>query len=80
MNFAVRLAILGDETVESAVVTEWLVQEGETIEKGDELVEMFTDKAAFSVDSPRAGVVHKICVDDGDEVNVKDIICVIDTD
>jgi pyruvate/2-oxoglutarate dehydrogenase complex dihydrolipoamide acyltransferase (E2) component len=49
-----------NENSDEATVTAWFRKEGERVRKGDALVEMTTDKAAFEVESPRTGVVRRI--------------------
>jgi pyruvate/2-oxoglutarate dehydrogenase complex dihydrolipoamide acyltransferase (E2) component len=75
----VKLPSLGEDTTEEATVSYWLVEEDEALKKGDDLIEMTTDKAAFSVPSPVSGVLQEKLVDEGDEVSVGDVICIIDT-
>ena len=46
--------------VEEATVTAWFKREGDTVRKGEPLVEITTDKAAIELEAPRGGVVRKI--------------------
>jgi pyruvate/2-oxoglutarate dehydrogenase complex dihydrolipoamide acyltransferase (E2) component len=48
------------ENTDEVTITAWLKKEGDTIGKGEKLVEMTTDKAVFEVESPCSGVVRKI--------------------
>ncbi len=48
------------ENTDEVTITGWIRKEGDTIGKGDPLVEMTTDKAVFEVESPSAGMVRKI--------------------
>jgi 2-oxoglutarate dehydrogenase E2 component (dihydrolipoamide succinyltransferase) len=48
------------ENTDEVTLTAWFKKEGESIGKGEPLVEMTTDKAVFEVESPCAGVVRKI--------------------
>ena len=79
MPYDVRLPSLGEDASEEATVSYWLVDEGDLVNEGDDLVEMTTDKAAFSVPSPRTGTVLEKLVDEGDEVSVGDVLCTLDT-
>ncbi len=48
------------ENVEEVTITGWFRKEGQSIQKGEPLVEMTTDKASFELESPRSGIVRKI--------------------
>ncbi|MFH1797813.1 MAG: lipoyl domain-containing protein [Candidatus Omnitrophota bacterium] len=63
---------------ETAVITLWRVGEGGKIEKGDDLVELVTDKAAFDMPAPCSGILVKIVKKQGDEVKKGDIIAVVE--
>ncbi|MCL6479251.1 MAG: biotin/lipoyl-binding protein [Peptococcaceae bacterium] len=73
----VKLPFLA-EGVDRCTVSFWHVSEGDHVEEGDDLVEMETSKAVFNVPSPCAGIVSEIMVDEGDEVKVGDVICLIE--
>jgi pyruvate dehydrogenase E2 component (dihydrolipoamide acetyltransferase) len=48
------------ENDEEQTITEWFKREGESIRKGEPLVEITTSKAACELESPRGGVVRAI--------------------
>ena len=77
MPHEVILPSLGEDASDTATISRWLVAEGATVEEGDDLVEMTTDKAAFNVPSPAAGTVSEISAAEGDDVAVGDILCVL---
>lgn len=62
------------EGVNSAVLTLWHFEEGDTVEEGSDLVEMATDKATFNVPSPKSGVLVKKFFQEGDEVSVGSVL------
>jgi pyruvate dehydrogenase E2 component (dihydrolipoamide acetyltransferase) len=64
-------------TMEQGTVREWLRKEGETVRKGDVVVIIETDKAAFDVESPGDGVLLKIVVPEGTVVPVGATIGVV---
>jgi len=68
------------EGVDEATVSYWKVDEGDRVEEGDDLVEMFTSKAVFSVPSPGSGVVEEILVREGEVVKVGQTICILKED
>ena len=43
-------------------VAKWLKKEGEKVEKGEPLLEVMTEKAAYEVESPAKGVLSRILV------------------
>jgi len=79
MRYEVKLPNLGDDADDSAVVSFWLVNEGDEVRKGDDLVELTTDKAAFTLPSPRRGTLVEKVADEDDEVHVGDVLCVLES-
>ena len=45
------------ESITQVQVAKWLVSDGETVEKDQEIVEIDSDKASFPVTSPEDGVI-----------------------
>ena len=78
----VTLPSLGDDgdAVSSAFVSMWLVGIGATLRAGDDLLEVNTDKAAFVVPCPAAGVLLEQLVREDDEVRVGDPLAVLETE
>ncbi|GHF44378.1 pyruvate dehydrogenase E2 component (dihydrolipoamide acetyltransferase) [Amycolatopsis bartoniae] len=56
----------------SAKVLEWLVAEGDWVERNAPLVELETTKAAVEIPSPQSGRVARLHVADGGELSVGD--------
>jgi len=79
MLLDVPLPELEDETGEEASVSFWFFDEGETVEIGDDLVEVISDMAAFNVPAPENGKIAEILVGEGDTVKTGDILCRIET-
>ncbi len=79
MPFSVKLPPLGEDAPEEAEVSFWYVEAGERIEEGQDMVEMLTDKAAFTVPAPVSGTVQTIMVDEGDKVKVGDVMAIMET-
>jgi pyruvate dehydrogenase E2 component (dihydrolipoamide acetyltransferase) len=48
------------DTMEEGTILQWLKAEGERVERGEELVEIETDKANMTYESDQAGVLHLI--------------------
>lgn len=65
-------------TMEKGTLAKWLVKEGDTVESGDVIAEIETDKATMEVESIDDGTVAKILVEEGtDDVPVGKIIAML---
>ena len=78
MEHRVELPPLGDDAPDEAEVSFWYVAPGDEVEEEGDLVEMVTDKAAFTVPSPVAGTVKEVLVAEEETVAVGQAICVIE--
>jgi len=58
------------EGIEEATVSFWMCEEGDNTNKGDDVIEMLTDKATFNVPAPVSGVLKDVLVKEGDIVKV----------
>ena len=68
---------LGEGLIE-ATVLEWLVAEGEQVERNHPLVEVETTKSAVELPSPQAGKVVKIYGAPGDTIKVGEPLIVFE--
>ncbi len=57
-------------TVESCIILEWKVKEGDTVQVGDVVCEAETDKSTIEVESTAEGTVLKLWYAEGDEAPV----------
>ena len=73
----VKLPELGEE-IEKAIVSFWYFKIGDPVEKDDDLVELATDKATFNVPAGESGCLKEICVKEGSEVKIGDVLAVIE--
>ena len=64
-------------TMEEGTVLEWRVQEGDTIELGQILCEIETDKATMEFESPAAGRLARIVATESEPIAVKELIAVV---
>ncbi|HZY66218.1 MAG: 2-oxoglutarate dehydrogenase complex dihydrolipoyllysine-residue succinyltransferase [Actinomycetota bacterium] len=62
------------ESVSDATVGQWLKQEGDQVSAGDPLVELETDKINFEVEAEEDGVLESIAKNEGDTVEVGEVI------
>lgn len=65
------------QTVEVALIERWHKKEGDTIEKGEVLLEITTDKATLEVESFYSGTIRKALYQEGESVPVNSIIAFI---
>jgi 2-oxoglutarate dehydrogenase E2 component (dihydrolipoamide succinyltransferase) len=68
------------ESVVDARVAKWLKREGETVEAGEPVVELETDKIDVEVPAPKKGVLRSIAHQDGADVKIGDVLGTIDED
>lgn len=66
------------ESITEVEIAQWLVADGDYVEKEDELCEIDSDKATLTINAEESGQI-KLMVQDGDTVAVGDTICSIDT-
>ncbi len=66
------------ESVEEGVITRWLKAVGETVEAGEPLVEVATDKVDTEIPAPCAGVIRELVVDENATVAIGDLLAVIE--
>ena len=78
MLHPVYLPKLGDN-VRVTVVNCWRVAPGDLVKAGDPLMSVQTDKVDADVESPVAGRIVELLVQDGDEAEMGVLICTIDT-
>jgi len=65
-------------TMEEGTLAKWLVKEGDSVESGDVIAEIETDKATMEVEAVDEGVIGKILVTEGTEgVAVNSVIAVL---
>lgn len=76
MSQELKLPELGDG-IQKAVVAVWHYQVGDRIKAGDDVVEVVTDKAAFSVSAERPGKLEQILVAQGQEAAIGQTLAVI---
>ncbi|WP_156854691.1 2-oxoglutarate dehydrogenase complex dihydrolipoyllysine-residue succinyltransferase [Oceanobacillus sp. AG] len=66
------------ESITDGTIAEWLVKEGEKVEKGDPLIELETDKVNVEVNSEFTGVITEILTPEGEDVTVGDVVGKLD--
>jgi pyruvate/2-oxoglutarate dehydrogenase complex dihydrolipoamide acyltransferase (E2) component len=76
MTHEVRMPVLSQSMIQGRVV-EWLLKEGAKVNKGALLVVVESDKATHELEAPQAGILSKILVEAGMEVDVNTPIAII---
>ena len=64
-------------TQETSVIVRWLVQPGESVEQGDPIAEVSTDKVDMEVEAPESGILDGVRYEEGEEVPVTAVIAYI---
>ena len=67
------------ESISEVEIAEWLVEDGDYVEKDQAIAEIDSDKATLELPAEQSGMI-KIVVKDGETVAVGDVVCIIDTD
>jgi pyruvate dehydrogenase E2 component (dihydrolipoamide acetyltransferase)/2-oxoisovalerate dehydrogenase E2 component (dihydrolipoyl transacylase) len=68
-----RLPELGEGVYEAELVS-WLVKVGENVRRGQNLMEVLTDKATMEVPSPFAGTITSLSAEPGNNIKVGDVV------
>jgi pyruvate dehydrogenase E2 component (dihydrolipoamide acetyltransferase) len=76
MSSQVTLPRLG-QGMESGTIVRWLKAEGDSVEKGEVLYELDTEKATQEVEADASGTLLKILAQEGEEIEVGKAIAVI---
>lgn len=66
------------ESVSEVEIASWLVEDGDYVEKDQEIVELDSDKATLAMPAEEAGIIS-ISVEEGEAVEVGQVIGLIDT-
>ncbi|MBD7983316.1 2-oxoglutarate dehydrogenase complex dihydrolipoyllysine-residue succinyltransferase [Sporosarcina sp. Sa2YVA2] len=65
------------ESITEGTIAKWLKQPGESVDKGEFIVELETDKVNVEVISEEAGVIQELLAAEGDTVEVGQVIAVV---
>ncbi|MFL2576895.1 MAG: 2-oxoglutarate dehydrogenase complex dihydrolipoyllysine-residue succinyltransferase [Flavobacteriales bacterium] len=66
------------ESISEVEIAEWLVEDGDYVEKDQAIAEIDSDKATLELPAEQSGKI-KIVVAEGETVAVGDVVCLIDT-
>lgn len=65
------------ESITEGTIARWLKQPGETVERGEFIVELETDKVNVEIISEEAGTVQELLFEEGDTVEVGQVIAIV---
>src|SRR5206468_9000987 len=68
------------ESISEVQIGEWFKNEGDYVERNEELVVIETDKATVELSAPGSGKITKILKKTGDTASVNEVIGYLDTD
>jgi 2-oxoisovalerate dehydrogenase E2 component (dihydrolipoyl transacylase) len=68
------------ESVTEGTISKWLVSPGDTVNKYDPIAEVQTDKVNAEVPSSFTGTIKELIADEGDTLEVGEIICSIEVE
>ena len=67
------------ESITEVEIAEWLVKDGDYVEKDQAIAEVDSDKATLELPAEASGIIT-LKAQEGDTVAVGDVVCIIDTD
>ena len=67
------------ESITEVEIAQWLVQDGDYVEKDQAIAEVDSDKATLELPAEASGVIT-LKAEEGDAVAVGEVVCLIDTD
>lgn len=65
------------ESITEGTISTWFKQVGDTVEKGENVLELETDKVNVEIVSEEAGVISELKAEEGDTVEVGQVIAVV---
>jgi pyruvate/2-oxoglutarate dehydrogenase complex dihydrolipoamide acyltransferase (E2) component len=66
------------ETVDSVYLVTWLKQVGDQVNEGEDLLEVETDKAQVTVQSPATGKIAQLLFSVDAEIKTGDVIAILE--
>ncbi|MBI1879767.1 MAG: E3 binding domain-containing protein [Chloroflexi bacterium] len=66
-----------DQTTESVVLAKWLIAEGDSVQKGDIICEIETDKARVEIEATASGILRQVLIEAGTEIPPLTVIALL---
>jgi pyruvate/2-oxoglutarate dehydrogenase complex dihydrolipoamide acyltransferase (E2) component len=79
MQIEFGLPDIGMKTDDEITISFWHIEEDEEFEEGDDILEVFTDKANLNITAPNTGKLIGILAQEGDVITFGDVIAIIET-
>ena len=79
MAIEVKVPVLAESVAEANLLS-WHKKVGDFVKRGDNLIDIETDKVTLEVAAPNNGVLIEILKQDGEDVESDEIIAIIDTE
>lgn len=73
----IDLMVLAGDYVKTAVISVWKVKVGDSVKKGDVLLEVETNKITQEIEAPCDGIIEQILFEEGDDVEISKTVAVI---
>jgi|AntDeeMinimDraft_5_1070356.scaffolds.fasta_scaffold01973_5 2-oxoglutarate dehydrogenase E2 component (dihydrolipoamide succinyltransferase) len=67
------------ESISEVEIAEWLVEDGDYVEKDQPVAEVDSDKATLEIPAEESGIITRKA-EEGDVLEVGEVVCLIDTD
>lgn len=67
------------ESISEVEIAQWLVQDGDYVEKDQPIAEVDSDKATLELPAEASGIIT-LKAEEGDVIGVGEVVCLIDTD
>ena len=64
--------------VSEATIQAWYFEEGDAVEKGDEVAELSTEEGPLTVTAPASGILAEVYYDEGEAVERGEVLCLIE--
>ena len=80
MSVEVKVPDPGEDGPKEASISFWMFEQGDRVSAGEELVELVTDKASYTVEAPSSGRLVEVRAGEGDTVKPGDVLAVIEND
>jgi len=64
--------------MEDGMISEWLIGVGDSVSKGDVILQVETEKSVLDVESPFDGILKEIAIEAGETVPVGTVIALFE--
>ncbi|EMR03859.1 2-oxoglutarate dehydrogenase complex dihydrolipoyllysine-residue succinyltransferase [Cesiribacter andamanensis] len=77
MSLEIKVPTVG-ESISEVTIGQWFKQDGDYVERDENIAELESDKATFELAAEQAGIL-RIKVQEGETVPIGEVVCVIET-